>query len=633
MRQALIRQRTSALKSFAAPVQGWIANTNLAINPGKNLNGAYLLENWFPTATGAEVRRGSALYATLGGGDLDVTAIFDYNNGNIKRLFASTETTVYDITNVTTPDNYQLWTGEDEIVTEDGDNIGGSSTDGLNVINGMSGGSWITTQFATTGGVFLVAVNGEDPLQLFDGSEWFPIDEDDVYMLLFDAQTDPFFEGQTLTGATSGATGFVLHVEPTGGATGILYITDVTGTFQNNEIIDGTGTADPDGSATADGVPQPYYVGITGVDTSTLSYVWSYKNRLYFIQRDSFTVWYLDVDSISGTATAFPMGGEFSEGGKLLMGSSWSLDSSGDGGLSEQCVFISDEGQVVAYQGFSPAPDQGWSRVGGYKIGKPLGPLAYQRAGGDLIIATDIGYVPLSQAVNRDVAALSPAAVSYPIETEWNATVEERRGFPWHCAIWPEKQMVIVGTPTNENQTSMVFAANARTGAWTKFTGWDVTCLCVFDGRLFYGTRQGKVIEAYITGLDQGSPYTATFVPMFNDFGNPASLKIPKIARARLRGANDVNPQLSVMQDYVISLPAAPAANPVAVDGVWDGATWNVSTWGGKVDKKIQQAWTSVSGMGYALAASLQITSGSIVPIDTEIIDIEVTFEITDIVA
>jgi hypothetical protein len=628
MRQARVRQRTSALKTFPAATQGWIANQNLAINSSKSLNGAYLLENYFPTATGMEIRKGSDIYATLGSGDSPVTAIFDYNNGNNRHLFASTATTIYDITTIVSPINYQLSTGTDDIVTDLGDNIGQLSTGGLEAVEGLTGGNWITTQFATTGGTFLIAVNGQDALHIFDGTDWFPIDQDDVYMFLYDAKTADFEEGDTITGGTSGATGYILHVEPTGASTGILYITDVTGTFQNNETI-----TSANGSATADGTPQPYYVGITGVDTRTLSYVWSYKNTLFFIQKDSMTFWYLPVDQISGVAKAYPLGGEFSEGGKLLMGSGWSLDTSGDGGLSEQCIFVTDEGQVAVFQGLNPDSAATWSKVGTYKIGKPLGPLAWIRAGGDVIFATDIGDVPLSQAINRDVAALAPAAVSYPIETEWNKEVAARRSSPWNCVVWPEQQMVLVAPPTTDGQKPMTFVANARTGAWSKFTGWDIRCLCVFNGRMFFGSENGRVVEAYVTGLDEGTPFTGNYVPMFNDFGNPASLKIPLIARARLRGYNEVNAQLDIMSDYMISLPSAPSSNPIDVNSVWGGAVWGSSTWGSTKEKRIQQAWTSVGGLGYALAPSLQITSGSLVPLQTEIIDVEVTFELSDIVA
>lgn len=619
-------RRTAQTQKFPAPTQGWICNDNF--DSPQTANGAFLLDNWFPTAQTVIPRRGSDIYATLGGGDSAVTAIFDYNNGNDKRLFASTATTVYDITTISSPVNYRLSTGDDEIVTDLGGHIGQLSTGGLEVIEGMDGGSWITTQFATTGGVFLVAVNGQNTLQLFDGELWFPIDQDDVYMLLFDAQTLAFEEGDTITGGTSGATGYVLHVEPAGGGTGTLYITDITGTFQNNELITSI-----HGSATADGTPQPYYVGITGVDTSTLSYVWSYKNRLFFIQRDSFNVWYLPVDSISGAATAFPMGAEFSEGGKLLMGSGWSLDSSGDGGLSEQCVFVSDEGQVVAYQGLSPEPDQGWSRVGGYKIGKPLGPLAWMRAGGDLIIATDIGYVPLSQAVNRDIAALSPNAVSYPIETAWNDAVDARRSEQWHCAIWPEQQMVVVATPTTFNETPMCFVANARTGAWARFTGWDMTCLCVFEGRLFFGSQNGRVVEAYVTGLDEGVPFTASCVPQFLDMGSSGARKVSTFGMATIRGSNSVNAQISAYRDYVVSLPAAPDAAVISTDSVWGGATWGTSSWGGAKEKKTQVVKSSVSASGYAIAPGVQVTSGSIVPLDNELIRLELIYTTGELVS
>lgn len=618
-------RRTATNQKYSAPSAGWIANQNL--DSPETGTGAFLLDNWFPTATGCTVRRGTQIYATLGGGDQPVTAIFDYNNGNNKRLFASTATTIYDITNITSPINYQLSTGDDEIVTDEGDYLGQLSTGGMEVAIGQTGGDWVTTQFATSGGTYLIAVNGQDSMQLFDGDEWFAIDDGDIFMLLYDAETAAFVENETLTGGTSGATASIVHVEDSG-ATGVLYITDVVGTFQNNEII-----SSASGSATADGTPQPYYVGITGVDTSLLSYVWIYKNRLYFIQKDSFSVWYLDVDSISGPATEFRMGGEYSEGGKLLMGAGWSLDTSGDGGLSEQCVFISDEGQVVAYQGLSPEPDQGWSRVGGYKIGKPLGPLAWMRAGGDLIIATDIGYVPLSQAVNRDIAALSPVAVSYPIETAWNELVDARRSEPWHCAIWPEQQMVIVAVPTVVNETPVAVIANARTGAWARFTGWDMRCLCVYDGRLFFGSENGRVVEAYVTGMDEGVPFTASIVPQFIDMGSPASLKISTIGRAVIRGSTPVNAQVSAHKDYVVNLPPPPDARPLPTDSVWGGAIWGTSQWGGRAEKSIQTEWRSISAAGYALAPGCQITSGSIVPLDNELVRLEVLYNTAELVS
>lgn len=619
-------QSSTSLMPFPAAVAGWISNQNLAA-PTPGPQGAAVLENIFPTATGGIVRRGSAIYATLGGGDLPVTALFSYNNGNNRKLFAANADTVYDITIISTPINYTLGTDDgDQIVTDTGDYLGQLSTGGLEVIIGATGGNWIDTQFATTGGTFLIIVNGEDEMFIYDGSLWFPIDEFGIYTLDFDAEVSEFLEGETVTGGTSGATGYIAHVDSTG-TTGRLYLADAIGTFQDNETI-----TSASGEATVNGVATPYYTGIEGVETDTLDYVWVYKNRLFFVQKDSMNAWYLPVDQVGGTAEVFPLGGVFTLGGKLLFGASWSLDSSGSGGLSEQCVFISDQGEVAVYQGSDPSSASNWTKVGTYRIGKPLGRNAWFRAGGDMVIATDIGDIPLSQAIQRDYAALAPAAVSFPIETAWNEAVALRRAADWHQVIWPENQMVLVALPTINQQPAEMFVANARTGAWAKFTNWNGTCLEVFNGRLFFGSEDGKVIEANVTGLDQGQTYTAVYVPLFIDFGSPASRKIPKIARAVTRGPQDVNPQLSVAEDYIISLPPPPAASSIQSGSEWGVGIWGQAVWGEQQSPKIKQNWASVGGYFYAGAPAYQLTSGSIVPLDEEIIRLELTYETADLV-
>ncbi|MFZ1470082.1 MAG: hypothetical protein WAT09_14060, partial [Paracoccaceae bacterium] len=163
----------------------------------------------------------------------------------------------------------------------------------------------------------------------------------------------------------------------------------------------------------------------SGLDTSDLSYVWVYKQRLYFLQKDSMNVWYLPVDSIGGALTLLPLGGVFVRGGTLTWGQSWSLDSGGSGGLSEQCVFVTTEGEVAAYQGLFPG-DASWAKVSSYRIGRPMGDKAFMRAGGDIVIATTVGFVSLAAASRLDYAALGQNAVSYPIEDDWADAVQTR---------------------------------------------------------------------------------------------------------------------------------------------------------------------------------------------------------------
>jgi hypothetical protein len=545
------KPRIAQIKTFPAPVSGWIANQNLlvpnALKPdGTRVQGAAVLENWFPTATGIRMRGGSKVFAQIGDASLPVVTMFSYVVGNNAKLFATTANAIYDITNPVIPENLILADDLGNLLVDD---LGRYLVSQFSVpdfeVGSLSGGDWSVVQYATTGGTFLRCVNGVDTPLIYDGTAW---------------------------------------------------------------------TTVP---------------AITGVDPTTLSFVWVYKDRLFFIQKDTLDVWYLPVNSIGGVAVKFPLGGVFTRGGSLLFGSVWSIES-GDG-PSEQIVFVTTEGEVAVYRGDDPSDASNFTKIGVFRIGKPRGPKAFIRAGGDLIIATDIGLVPLSQAFQRDVAALSQTAISYAIEIEWNKVVAERSVDYWHTELWPTKQMMLVAPPTPEGLQPRLMVANARTGAWAPFTGWNATCLNLFGDRFFFGSDSGKIVECEVTGLDQGSSYTCTYVPLFDPLKNPAALKVGIQARAVLRATSKPNPKMSLQSDYSVSLPAAPDDTTLTADNLWGVGVWGVSKWGTASQKKTFQEWRSVPGSGYSLAAATQITSGNISPPDVELVQTDLTYDMGDI--
>jgi hypothetical protein len=613
VRKTAQRPRLVQSYSMPAPTRGWIANGNLAApEPG----GAAVLENWFPTAQGAIMRRGIELYATMEDA-ADVVSLFSYKDGAQEELFSASAGNIYNITTVPAPEGYSLVTDADELLeTDDGFTFGEESTEGLDVVTGLTGGDWVALQFASSGGIYLILVNGADDMLIYDGDEFYPIDDENLYSLNFDAQTGNFAVGLTITGGTSGATAVIKKIIDNG-TTGTLYVGTVTsGPFQDGETITDSAT----GSATVDGVISTAFSAVTGVATANLSYVWAFKNRVFFIQKDTLDAWYLSVDAISGAATKFPLGGVFQRGGKLLFGASWSLDA-GDG-LSNLCIFVTTEGEVAVYAGTDPAS---WALSGVYRIGKPLGKRAFIRAGGDLVIATDVGFVPLSQAIQKDYAALSPSAVSYPIEDAWNDAVEDRSSTEWNCEVWPAAQMVVVALPTVSGTTAEMFVANARTGAWAKYTGWNATCLEIFRGRMFFGSLDGKIYEANVSGYDDGTPYTCNYVPLFSDLGVPG-LKTATLVRNVIRSPYPVNDQVSVQVDFTVSLPSPPDAAIISGASAWGAGIWGTSVWGGASEKQTFQALHGVTGFGYAMSPSTQITSGAIVPIDGEIVRTDILF-------
>ncbi|MBB3772024.1 hypothetical protein FHS55_002633 [Angulomicrobium tetraedrale] len=605
------KQTTARPATFAAPTGRRVSNTNLAAPTRDGPPGAFVLRNFWPGADTCLLRRGSKRHATLGDGSLPVVKLMTYANGNNQHLFAATADAIYDVTTVADP-------------------MVGLSP----VVSGFANGAWSWEQMMTSGGdVFLVCVNGADDMQIFDGTHWWGIDDKNIDKLTFNTKTGTFIVGATLTGATSGAHGTIVRVVGSG-ATGTIYVRGVTGgPFQAAETITGAGG----GSAKADGAEQPYLIGITAggttpIATDQLAYVWSYQKRLFFIQKDSLKVWYLPIDQIGGAANVLQLGGEVPLGGALLFGSAWSLESSGSGGLSEQCAIVTTKGEVAVYAGNNPAGATSWQKVGTYRIGDPLGADAWIKAGGDLVIATTIGFIPLSQAVNRDMAVLAPAAVSYPIEPDWSRATMSM-AFGWSCLTWTERQMVIVAPPPPSSGDPIFWVANARTGAWGEYTNWAAHCLGTFGGRLFFGTSDGQVIEANTGGSDQGAPYTGQIMPLYDTRRSSAAKKYPLQAKVTTRGPyKQARPSVSMMFDYSEKLPAVPSAVMVDAATLWGTAVWGDATWGADRVREVASHWSSVGGEGYAMTPLVQVTSGSDIPIDVEVIQVDLTYDLAGIV-
>lgn len=627
------RARRSEVATFMAPVGGWISNRALAMPNGEGMpQGAERLDNFFPTATGCVLRRGSASYAQISNTGQNTVSLFKYIVGENSRMFGATDTTVYDITNVPYPENFSLSVdqGDDLLIDDDDNTIGENSGEGLEVYENTANGDWTTVQFGTTGGTYLIGVNGESTGFIFDGDRFYPYGRADVIRIGYDAETTAFVDGETVTGATSGATGDVYKVVPsvTPGE-GVIYLVDVTGTFANNETIDG----DMGGEAVVNGSPFIASLGVTfqgepTLSTADMAFVWIYKEALYFIEKNSLRAWYLEPDMIGGEAKVYPLNGFLDKGGSLLWGQSWSLASSDSGGLSSQNVFTTTEGESAVFQGISPS-DASWNQVGVYTVGKPLGKHAFIRAGGDIVIATDVGDIPLSKAVQVDYSVLAPNAVSYPIDVAWSDAISER-GRNWQCEVWPEGQMAIVIPPNSDSLDPVWFVSNTGTGAWAPFTNWKAYCVLAWNGRLFFGSDNGLVIEAMIGGTDRGLPFTGVYMPLFSDVGKPTSNKMARMARVEAKSRAAINEKVSCLFDFDTAVPSPPDSTLVPIGNEWDNAIWDSSVWNAGRSSTITKRRHSVGGNGYRLAPVFQVTSGAAIPLDVEVITLDVTFESGD---
>ncbi|MGB7241021.1 MAG: hypothetical protein WBC93_02905, partial [Sulfitobacter sp.] len=312
----------------------------------------------------------------------------------------------------------------------------------------------------------------------------------------------------------------------------------------------------------------------------------------------------------------------------------WSLDS-GDG-PNEQCVFISTEGEVAVYRGTNPVSAADWSKVGVYEITRPLGPGAIMKAGGDLLVATEVGLVPLSEAVRKDIGALSIGAASRAIEPLWQSRAATLTSIGWQIAKWPSENIMIVTQPEAVLSLGTCLVANLKTGAWSRFTGLDTQCICIFGGFAYFGASDGSVYKMQTTGADDGMPYTATYLGQFEGLGLPGVQKTALQARPTFISNSPISAQVKMKADYDEVLSPPPSTVVFDASDGWDISSWDVSVWDAGSGDGVgadDSRWAALGVTGYAHAPEIQITFGNIVAPDVEYVGQDVTMSVGALVA
>jgi hypothetical protein len=440
------------------------------------------------------------------------------------------------------------------------------------------------------------------------GAEFIATDETKIYT--FDANTaDATTLAAAVTGRTSGDWQGV-ETQNDGGS----FFTLVNGS-DSLQLYDGAT------HYTVTGASSPHAITGSGLSgTDAFSYVWNFKERQWFVQSGSMNAWYLGVNSISGTATKFPIAGIFNKGGALHSGTTYSSDSGS--GLDDMLVFLTTEGEFALYSGTNPASD--FALIGVYEIGEPISRDPFIRIAGDVLVATKAGLIPISAAVQKDPAQLKSASVSRPIEREW---LYWQRFQPdgWRVAKWASRNMALVSVPVTDEP--FCFVVNLETGAWSRFTGWNAEAIAVLGDSLHFSTGV-DIFEADTGGQDNGSPFVCKMCGSFSTLTGPG-FKAAKRVRGNFRANVTFTPKFSIASDYNTLFPTAPNATAAtALDaGIWDAATWDVSSWGSYGGDKLGLSkWHVVDGHGFAHAVQMQITSSSETKMDCELISYDLTF-------
>lgn len=136
------RQETATSVSTEPPVGGWNTRDPEANMPSKY---ALTLDNWYPDTGSVGLRPGATNFVTTIGASLVVKTVGSWKGPSSQKLFAFTDSGIYDVSTA---------------------NVSGS------LVQAYTSGYSCNINFVTTGGSFLVCVNGTDDLVYTNGTTW-----------------------------------------------------------------------------------------------------------------------------------------------------------------------------------------------------------------------------------------------------------------------------------------------------------------------------------------------------------------------------------------------------------------------------------------------------------------------------
>lgn len=482
------RAQVARTVSVPAPVGGWNARDSLAQMDKRD---AVVLDNMFPTANDVRVRLGYALQSSGGGMTGSVNSLMSYNPpSGSPTLFAAAGTAIYNVNGATAASS----------------------------LTGLTNDRWQHCMMGTSGGNFLVVVNGSDAVRHFNGTVW----------------------------------------------------------------------AAP---------------AITGVTPANLIHCNVFKERLWFVEKNSLKVWYLPVNSVAGAASAIDFSGLFNRGGSLMAMTTWSLDVGF--GMDDYAVFVTSEGEVAVYQGTDPSASTSWALVGVYQLGKPLGRRCFVKYGGDVMYLGADGLTPLSKALTT-VGETTNVRVTAKIQTavsDYTSAYGSIDG--WQTILYPSDNILLINVPTGTGPNAVQLAMNTITGSWARFTGWDAACWERHNDKLYFGGN-GVVNQAWVGNKDGTADIQFSGLQAFSSHGG-VQLKQIKMARPIITTDGSPAILLGVNADYDQSAPTGLLSYSGTTAGIWDTGTWGAATWGGSLE--IKRDWQTAFAMGYSFAAYLKGTT------------------------
>lgn len=340
---------------------------------------------------------------------------------------------------------------------------------------------------------------------------------------------------------------------------------------------------------------------ISGYDPVKFESVITHQRRLWFVEKNTTTAWYLPVNSMGGAAVSFNFGPHFSRGGRLVALASWSM--TGGTGMQNMLAAVSSTGDLVIYEGTDPADSTKWSIKGSWRLGAPVGNRCFLQFGGETLYLSQDGLMPLSKYMQTTT---TESALTDTIRDTISRLTSSQQGLPgFQVHDYLARNLLILNVPQINPDQNFQFIYNTITGGWSAFTGWPAQCWATLGSMVFFGAN-GKVCQAFNGYKDNanfdgsgGDVYTATAQQAFSYFDKPGMKKRFVRAKVNLVTASGApNVRLDCNTDFNLSAPASIGSATPSSAAVWGQAIWGVAEWSGGLQN--YNAWQTLGAIGYA---------------------------------
>lgn len=325
--------------------------------------------------------------------------------------------------------------------------------------------------------------------------------------------------------------------------------------------------------------------------TAQLSFVETYRQRLYFAQRNSLILTYLAVNTfpaLGSTLVTYDLGALFRQGGYIVSLGTWTID--GGTGPEDQLAIASSKGEVAVFSGSDPSSASTWSLRGIYYIGKPLGANCLFKYGGDLLFLSENGLYPLSQAIQSASIERTRSVTDKVRQVFNNAAQNYAINEGWQVIAQPNLPLLMVNIPSTPQRQQLVM--HAQTGAWATFTGLDAYCFARVGSQLYFAT---STTVMRITGVnDNGANITATLIQAYSRLGISRTKQVVEV-KPYFATSGNFTFTLGVLSDFnslvqgstiqISSLGSLPLwGSAIWGSAVWAGSTTNIQDWRGVAD-------------------------------------------------